>query len=307
MPSPLPNDFPSLSLCQYLCEPLRKCLKDTDPYVRKTAAVCVAKLYDIDPQLVHEQGFIDALTDLLSDATPMVVANAVAALSEIHEYSKSKPPGLVVASLSPWTDSVFHPSWLLPAGSVFELTPGTVSKLLTALNECTEWGQVFILDSLALYEPQDDRERQSICERVTPRLQHVNAAVVLSAVKVRGRLFARGWGVYLGPEINSFSTSPCPATVLTLFQLSLHLSQVLMKNIDRLQDADTKTSFYKKLAPPLVTLLSSEPEVQYVALRNINLVVQKHPKILANHMKVGGAASLLLLLARSLFNFSSTY
>lgn len=31
----------------------------------------------------------------------------------------------------------------------------------------------------------------------------------------------------------------------------------------------------KKLAPPMVTLLSAEPEIQYVALRNINLIVQK--------------------------------
>ncbi|KAH3883528.1 hypothetical protein DPMN_007487 [Dreissena polymorpha] len=35
------------------------------------------------------------------------------------------------------------------------------------------------------------------------------------------------------------------------------------------------TSLVKKLAPPLVTLLSAEPEIQYVALRNINLIVQK--------------------------------
>ena len=42
----------------------------------------------------------------------------------------------------------------------------------------------------------------------------------------------------------------------------------------------------KKLAPPLVTLLSSEPEVQYVALRNINLIVQKRPDILKHEMKV---------------------
>jgi len=34
------------------------------------------------------------------------------------------------------------------------------------------------------------------------------------------------------------------------------------------------TNLSKKLAPPLVTLLSSEPEVQYVALRNINLIIQ---------------------------------
>lgn len=42
-------------ITEYLCEPLRKCLKDEDPYVRKTAAVCVAKLHDIDPPLVEEQ------------------------------------------------------------------------------------------------------------------------------------------------------------------------------------------------------------------------------------------------------------
>ena len=35
-------------IVEYLCEPLRKCLKDEDPYVRKTSAVCVAKLYDIN-------------------------------------------------------------------------------------------------------------------------------------------------------------------------------------------------------------------------------------------------------------------
>lgn len=51
-------------------------------------------------------------------------------------------------------------------------------------------------------------------------------------------------------------------------------------------DADFVVNLSKKLAPPLVTLLSSEPEVQYVALRNINLIVQKRPDILKNEMKV---------------------
>ena len=39
--------------------------------------------------------------------------------------------------------------------------------------------------------------------------------------------------------------------------------------------ADYINVLIKKLAPPLVTLLSAEPEIQYVALRNINLIVQK--------------------------------
>lgn len=43
---------------------------------------------------------------------------------------------------------------------------------------------MFILDSLSNYSPKDEREAQSICERITPRLAHANAAVVLSAVKV---------------------------------------------------------------------------------------------------------------------------
>ena len=40
------------------------------------------------------------------------------------------------------------------------------------------------MDSLSNYTPKDEREAQSICERITPRLAHANAAVVLSAVKV---------------------------------------------------------------------------------------------------------------------------
>lgn len=59
---------------------------------------------------------------MISDNNPTVVANAVAALSEISSTAKS---------------------------DVFKITSSTLHKLLTALNECTEWGQVFILDSLS--------------------------------------------------------------------------------------------------------------------------------------------------------------
>ncbi len=47
----------------------------------------------------------------------MVVANAVAALSEINEASST-------------------------GASLVEMNTLTINKLLTALNECTEWGQV---------------------------------------------------------------------------------------------------------------------------------------------------------------------
>ena len=67
-----------------------------------------------------------------------VVANAVAALSEISES---------------------HPN-----SNLLDLNPQNINKLLTALNECTEWGQIFILDCLSNYNPKDDREAQrSVC------------------------------------------------------------------------------------------------------------------------------------------------
>uniref|UniRef100_A0A2K6FZX3 Adaptor related protein complex 2 subunit beta 1 n=1 Tax=Propithecus coquereli TaxID=379532 RepID=A0A2K6FZX3_PROCO len=176
-------------ITEYLCEPLRKCLKDEDPYVRKTAAVCVAKLHDINAQMVEDQGFLDSLRDLIADSNPMVI---------IEE-------------------------------------PCTQTKELF-IKSCSHQ------DSNAVLSPQT---HCCICERVTPRLSHANSAVVLSAVKV------------------------------------------LMKFLELLpKDSDYYNMLLKKLAPPLVTLLSGEPEVQYVALRNINLIVQKRPEILKQEIKV---------------------
>ena len=52
--------------------------------------------------------------------------------------------------------------------------------------------------------------------------------------------------------------------------------KVLMKFMEMLGSSpDIVAALSKKLAPPLVTLLSAEPEIQYIALRNINLIVQK--------------------------------
>lgn len=56
--------------------------------------------------------------------------------------------------------------------------------MVSALVNILAMPQVFILDSLATYKPKDSKDAESIVERVTPRLQHANCAVVLSAVKV---------------------------------------------------------------------------------------------------------------------------
>lgn len=59
-------------ILDYVCDPLRKCLQDDNPYVRKTAAIGVAKLYDLKPSLALENGFVDQLKDMVADSNPMV-------------------------------------------------------------------------------------------------------------------------------------------------------------------------------------------------------------------------------------------
>jgi vesicle coat complex subunit len=106
-----------------LLDPLRHCLKDKDPYVRKTAAICVAKLYVQDPKTVERQGFISMLTDLLADPNPTVVANAVAALMELSERS----------------DTI-----------VLHLNTTLANRLISALEESSEYTDVFFMGVILL-------------------------------------------------------------------------------------------------------------------------------------------------------------
>ena len=61
---------------------------------------------------------------------------------------------------------------------------------------------------------------------------------------------------------------------------------MIIQKMELISSPDVVRNLCKKMAPPLVTLLSAEPEIQYVALRNINLIVQRRPTILAHEIKV---------------------
>ena len=49
--------------------------------------------------------------------------------------------------------------------------------------------------------------------------------------------------------------------------------QVIMIHMRGVHHEELIKQLVKKMAPPLVTLLSSPPEVRWVALRNINLLL----------------------------------
>ena len=55
--------------------------------------------------------------------------------------------------------------------------------------------------------------------------------------------------------------------------------KILVKLLDLVDNIETVRNVCKKITPSLVTLLNSEPEIQYVALKNIGVLIQKRPII----------------------------
>ncbi|KAI9352525.1 Clathrin/coatomer adaptor, adaptin-like protein [Zopfochytrium polystomum] len=200
-----------------LSDHLKRCLDDKDPYVCKTAAIAVAKLFIFDRRAVESGGFISRLQNLLNHENSTVISNAVAALTEISDKSET---------------------------FTFKINFSVANKMLTALDECSEWGQVYLLESLLSFVPTDHSDAEVIAERAIPRLQHANSAVVLASIRV-----------------------------------ILYMTNYILKD-------DIVDNLYRKLGPPLITLLHNGPEVQYVALRNIMLILQRHPDFLRNEIKI---------------------
>jgi len=206
-------------IMQFLCDPLKDALNDKDPYVRKTGALCVAKIYDINAQLCEEQfGFVEKLQNMLAEeSNAMVIANCIAALIEIST-TKGK--------------DILNINWK------------KCKHLMGALHENNEWTQIYLLEGISRYNPKKQEEINEIIERVLPSVSHGNSGVVLSVIKI------------------------------------------LIKLLDLVENPEIIRTVCKKITPSLVTLLSSEPEIQYVALKNINILIQKRPIIFEKDIKM---------------------
>lgn len=220
---------------QAAIQPVRRLLTDPDPYVRKTAALAVAKLYDHDRKYVEASDLIGRLNNMLRDENPTVVSSALAALQDIWERSESITLTIDYASASKIVS-------ILPDCSEY-VTPISLTRTMLT-GSVGRWGQTYILEALMSYVPQDSSEALLLAERIAPRLSHSNSSVVLTCIRV----------------------------ILYLMNYIADQRQV--------------TALSRKLSPPLVTLLSKGPEVQYLALRNAILILQKRPEVLRNDIRV---------------------
>ncbi|KAG5464533.1 hypothetical protein LSCM1_00723 [Leishmania martiniquensis] len=189
------------SVLEYTLEPLRRAVADSDPYVRKTAAMGLGKLFHDDMNLFYQQDFKKELVELLNDNNPMVASNAAAVVCEVNDYGSEK-----IESNNEW-----------------------VNRLVYHLPECNEWGQQFILDLLAAQRPSDKESAETLLTRVLPRMSHQNPAVVMGAIKVVANLASR-----CSPELIERCTVRVNTALLTLAKRDPETQYIVCKNIHAL-------------------------------------------------------------------------
>lgn len=79
----------------------------------------------------------------------------------------------------------------------------------------------------------------------------------------------------IAPRLSHSNSS----VVLTCIRVILYL-------MNYIAEQKQISALCKKLSPPLVTLLAKGPEVQYLALRNALLILQRRPEVLRNDIRV---------------------
>lgn len=189
--------------------PLAINLKSEDPYLRKTAAYSIARLYEKDPKIVIREQFIEQLNHTLSDNNPTVIASALTALNDITEKSDDLK---------------------------LTINRSHALNLVELLPRCDEWSQASILNALLNFIPTSHEDAFVLIDKAIAQLQHANSAVVLNA-----------------------------------FKLLLYL----LNFVDVIEDY-----IPKKLSNSLSSLLSKPPEIQFLILRNVILLILSKPKLI---------------------------
>ncbi|KAI5691731.1 Adaptin N terminal region [Leishmania braziliensis] len=189
------------SVLEYTLEPLRRAVADPDPYVRKTAAMGLGKLFHDDMRLFYQLDFKKDLVELLNDNNPMVASNAAAIVCEVNDYGSEK-----IESNSEW-----------------------VNRLVYHLPECNEWGQQYILELLAAQRPCDKESAETLLTRVLPRMSHQNPAVVMGAIKVVANLASR-----CSPELIERCTVRVNTALLTLVRRDAETQYIVCRDIHAL-------------------------------------------------------------------------
>ncbi|KAL0239296.1 hypothetical protein PCE1_004984 [Barthelona sp. PCE] len=183
---------------EHLSEPLEECLSDENPFVRKTACLVCMRIAQIDP--TKGDIMTARLKEMLKDDNAIVIASAAEGIVRIR---------------SDWVP-----------------TKQFATLIIQALEECSEWGQVVLLESVSRYFHQISSmsEAEDVATRISSRLQHRNSSVVLKTCQALGVLLKK-----FNLKAKDDLLSQMAAALVTFLSGSHEIAFVALKSIKLLQ------------------------------------------------------------------------
>lgn len=190
---------------------IKDCANDMSPYVRKTAAHAIPKLFSLDPDIKDD--IIDIIAKLISDKVSLVLGSAVAAFEEV-------------------------------CPDRFDLIHENYRKLCALLVDVDEWGQIIIINMLLRYARTQflnpnvsngrviDPDHMLLIRCTKPLLQSRNSGVVLAVIQM-----------YLSMAPQSEITAQLVRPLIRLLHSHREIQLIILKNIVTLTSNEFNDKF----------------------------------------------------------------
>ncbi|NXX32203.1 AP3B2 protein, partial [Nicator chloris] len=210
---------------------IKEAASDMSPYVRKTAAHAIPKLYSLDSD--QKDQLIEVIEKLLADKTTLVAGSVVMAFEEV----------------CPERIDLIHKNY---------------RKLCNLLIDVEEWGQVVIINMLTRYARTQflsPNQNESLLEENTEKAFYGSEEEDAKDAKAEAASMAKRKPYVMDPDHRLLLRNTKPllqsrnaAVVMAVAQLYFHLAPKAEVGV---------------IAKALVRLLRSHSEVQYVVLQNV--------------------------------------
>ncbi|NXX98708.1 AP3B2 protein, partial [Centropus bengalensis] len=210
---------------------IKEAASDMSPYVRKTAAHAIPKLYSLDSD--QKDQLIEVIEKLLADKTTLVAGSVVMAFEEV----------------CPERIDLIHKNY---------------RKLCNLLIDVEEWGQVVIINMLTRYARTQflsPNQNESLLEESAEKAFYGSEEDDTKDAKAEAAPLAKRKPYVMDPDHRLLLRNTKPllqsrnaAVVMAVAQLYFHLAPKAEVGV---------------IAKALVRLLRSHSEVQYVVLQNV--------------------------------------
>uniref|UniRef100_A0A803VRB5 AP-3 complex subunit beta n=1 Tax=Ficedula albicollis TaxID=59894 RepID=A0A803VRB5_FICAL len=224
---------------------IKEAASDMSPYVRKTAAHAIPKLYSLDSD--QKDQLIEVIEKLLADKTTLVAGSVVMAFEEV----------------CPERIDLIHKNY---------------RKLCNLLIDVEEWGQVVIINMLTRYARTQflsPNQNESLLEENTEKAFYGSEEEDAKDAKAEAAVLAKCKPYVMDPDHRLLLRNTKPllqsrnaAVVMAVAQLYFHLAPKAEVGV---------------IAKALVRLLRSHSEVQYVVLQNVaTMSIKRRLEVLTN-------------------------